>query len=94
MKKDTAKNLQENLWFHTTLTPVNSRKTFPLKFIQSSLNFHYILGNLPADAQPEALLLQLGELGPVGHHYQCSHREAGGETSTNGGLAWLRSLSY
>jgi hypothetical protein len=35
-----------------------------------------IAGDIPADAQSEAVLLQLGELGPVGDHHQCTHRQA------------------
>ena len=30
-------------------------------------------GSVPADAQSEPLLPQLGELGPVGHHHQRGH---------------------
>ena len=41
------------------------------------LNNNEMLGDLPVDAQPEAVLLQLGELGPVGHHHQRPHSQAG-----------------
>jgi len=35
-----------------------------------------VAGDLPGDAQPEAVLLQLGELGPVGDHHQRPYRQA------------------
>ncbi len=35
-----------------------------------------IAGDIPADAQSETVLLQLGELGPVGDHHQCTHCQA------------------